>query len=274
MVTLLDGAIGTCLWEMTGENDAVWKHNIKNTEIVETLHRNYIQAGSEIICTNTFGANRLSMKNSDYDVTAVVKAGVAIAKKAAAGTNAKVALDIGPLTDLLEPYGDVSIEEANDIYNEVISAGISEDPDIIFFETFMDIDMLELCALIADTYNKPIFCSMSFEAIGKTMMGNSVSDMITRLEKIKNINAIGMNCSLEPTISLKIIEEFYKTTDKPLIFKPNAGLPQYESGKAISATNEQFFSQEVLKAKNFGTIYIGGCCGTDPSYIRCLKENL
>lgn len=272
-VTILDGAMGTMLWEMSGSSGNVWELNITHSDIVEKLHNLYIKAGSQIIASNTFSVNQFSIKTSAYSVPEIVSAGVKIAKKATQNKNVKVALDIGPLPELLEPYGDLSEEECALAYKEIISAGVNEKPDLILLETFMDIEMLKIAVSVASEFNLPIFCSMTFEPIGKTMMGNSVSDMVFELEKL-NVYAMGLNCSNEPSALMGVIKSFRQFTNKPLIFKPNAGLPSQENGKDVYKSSEETFAQNVLPATNLGEIYIGGCCGTTPEFIKKLTKTI
>ncbi len=266
-ITILDGALGTSLWDMTEDKSPVWKFNLTNPDIVLNLHREFINAGSNIICANTFGANRMSLKGEEYSVSEVATAAVEIAKKAVGDTDVLIACDVGPLTELLEPYGDLTTEDAYEIYTEQIDACMKAGADIIFLQTFMDIEMLKIAAKVASNYDVPLFCSMSFMEIGKTMMGNSVLDMIEELKEF-NVAAIGMNCSLEPEKSLAIIKEFRANTNLPIIFKPNAGLPKFKDGLSTSGTDEEDFAKDVIKAADLGEIYIGGCCGTPPSYIK------
>ncbi|MFI3325172.1 MAG: homocysteine S-methyltransferase family protein [Clostridia bacterium] len=270
-VRLLDGALGTMLWNLSGTTGDVWQLNITQPDTVKKLHEMYIEAGSQIISSNTFSVNCFSIKKSDYTTTEIVSAGVKIAKQAAFGKNVKVTLDIGPLPELLEPYGDLEEEDCIKAYEEIISAGVNEKPDIIFFETFMDVEMLKIAVSVASKYDIPIFCSMTFEPIGKTMMGNSVDDMIANLKEF-DIAAMGINCSNEPSLLMDVIKSFKGKTDKPLIFKPNAGLPSQQNGKDVYKSDEEIFAHDMLASLELGEIYIGGCCGTTPNHIKNLKE--
>ncbi len=271
---LMDGAMGTTIWERVEDKKLVWAYNLENPDVVRGLHREYIAAGSEIILANTFGANALAVERaSAYSVKEVVSAGIRIAREAAAGTGAKVALSAGPLPQLLEPYGDLTGEEAEKLYREQIGSGMEEGPDLILLETFMDVEMLRAAAAVAKGYGVPVFCTMTFEGAGRTIMGNSVQDMIDALTPM-GIDAIGMNCSLGPDMALPIIREFAEKTDLPLIFKPNAGKPVLSAdGRTESPYTAERFAGEVLPALDFAA-YIGGCCGSDPAYIRALREKL
>lgn len=277
-IILLDGAGGTCLWNLA-ENlgyakDPVWKYNMEHPDIVKQVAVDYVEAGSQIILANTFGANGPAVKrSSDYSVEDVVRAGVRLAKEAAFGTDVKVALDIGPLTMLMEPYGDLTEEEAEEIFREQIGAGMKEHPDLILLETFLDLEMLKVAARVAKSYDVPVFCTMTFEGRGRTMMGNRVEDIAEELEEL-GVDAIGLNCSQGPETAIPVILEFAEHTDLPLIFKPNAGKPVLaEDGSVISPYDAAAFVRDVQPALGKVT-YLGGCCGSSPDYIRALKAYL
>lgn len=272
-IHLLDGASGTCLWEKAGKNIPVWRFNIENPEIVVELHKEYIEAGSNIIFTNTFSANREAVEKTDYTVEEIVKAGVKLAKQAAEDTNVKVALDIGPLTELLEPYGDLEEDDAYEIYREQIGAGMSENPDLVVCETFMDIEMLKIAVSVANEYDVPVFCTMSFDKTGRTIMGNSVKDMVDGLSELK-VAAIGLNCSLGPDLALPVIAQFKEYTDLPLIFKPNAGVQTVKDGKTVTEFDVESFVANVIPAIEHGAVYLGGCCGSSPEYIKNIKSKI
>lgn len=277
-VTLMDGAWGTSLWKLAEqagvEQVPVWRYNLEHPEFVEETAKRYIEAGSEIILTNTFTANRLDVKRcSGYGVEEVVTAGVRIAKKAAEGTGVKVALSIGPLSEMMEPYGDLEEEEVTEIYDEMLSAGVAAGADIILFETFIDLNMMKAAVKAAGKYKVPVFCTMAFEPAGKTIFGNSVEQMITELEPL-GISAIGMNCSVAPDEGLGIIEKFRGKTQLPLIFKPNAGKPVLNADGTVSTTfDAERFVEDAAPALGFVS-YIGGCCGSSPEYIAMLKKSL
>ncbi|MDD6159636.1 MAG: homocysteine S-methyltransferase family protein [Oscillospiraceae bacterium] len=277
-VTLLDGATGTYLWKLAEEKgyakDPVWKYNVEHPELVSRLAKDYIAAGAEIILANTFGANGPAVsRSSGYSVAQVVGEGVRLAKEAAAGTDVKVALDIGPLTVMMEPYGDLTEEEAEEIFREQIGAGMSEDPDLVILETFMDLEMLKVAARVAKSYGVPVLCTMTFEARGRTMMGNSVEDIVEELTEL-GVDGLGLNCSLGPVDALPLIRAFAEATDLPLVFKPNAGLPTLdENGHETAAYSAQTFVSEVEPALEL-VRFVGGCCGSDPEYIRALRARL
>ncbi|MBO4429142.1 MAG: homocysteine S-methyltransferase family protein [Clostridia bacterium] len=277
-ITLLDGAVGTTLWgiaEAHGvEKVPVWRYNIEHPEFVEELTRKYLEAGSEIILANTFGANGPSVKRSSpYEPSAVVKAGVEITKKVLAGTGVKTCMSAGPLTEILEPYGDLEEDECREIYEEMINAGVEAGCDMIMVQTFMDLAMMKIAAEVAKSTGLPVFCSMTFEKVGKTMFGNSVQDVIDALAPL-GVDAIGLNCSLGPDLALPIIKEFAEKTDLPIIFKPNAGKPILSSdGTTAAAYTAEQFAIDIKPALEYVS-YVGGCCGSDSTYVKELKKLL
>ena len=273
---LLDGAIGTSLWNKSGDHSPVWIYNIEKPDIVAQLHQEYIDAGSEIIMANTFAANRPSVeRSSDYTVRDVVSSAVRIAKEAAAG-RVKVGLSIGPLPTLIEPYGPLSQEEASEIFAEQISSGMSKKPDLIYMQTFFDLEMLKIAVREAAKYDVPMFCSMSFEKRSRTIMGNSVAQMVEVLTPL-GVEAIGLNCSLGPDAALPVMREFREVTDLPLILKPNVGTSVSSApGKEAQMKyyDAETFVNDLLPALDIGITYLGGCCGSDPTYIALLREKL
>lgn len=271
-IVLLDGAVGTSLWEKAADKQPVWRYNMENPAIVRELHTEMADAGAEIVLANTFGANGGAVSRSPYTVEDVVRTGVRLCRETV-GDRARVALSVGPLTGLLEPYGDVTEDEARTLYAEMIGAGMREKPDLIYLQTFIDLEMLKIAAECARQYDAPLFCSMSFEKVGKTMMGNSVEDMVRELSPYRP-DAVGLNCSLGPELALPILATFRQHTDLPLLFKPNAGKATLVDGQSVSEYGAEQFVAEVLPAIDVGATYIGGCCGANAKHIALLRDAL
>ena len=272
-IVLLDGAIGTCLWEKADDKVPVWRYNIENPAIVKELAAEYAEAGSQIIHTNTFSANRTTLRRSEYTVQQIVSTAVRLTKEAV-GDRAKVSLDVGPLPMLMEPYGDLTEEEAFEMFDEQISAGVSEKPDLISLETFSDADMLRIAAEAAAKHGLPIFTMMTFTEVGKTIMGHSVERFIETIADLP-VTAVGLNCSLGPDKAVPIIASFRQYTDLPLIFKPNAGKPILaEDGSEKVQYDVDTFVEDCMPALDHDVKYIGGCCGSSPAYIRALKNKI
>ncbi len=271
-IVLLDGAVGTSLWEKADDKVPVWRYNIENPKIVTELAVEYADAGAQIILANTFGANRLAMKRTDYTVRQIVSTAVGLTKDAV-GKRAKVALAVGPLPVLMEPYGDLTEEEAFELFDEQISSGIPEKPDVIVLQTFMDADMMRIAAEAAAKHDLPIFSMMTFTEVGKTIMGHSVQYFVDAVKDLP-ISAIGVNCSLGPEKAVSIIASFRQYTDLPLIFKPNAGKPILQDGEEKVQFDVDTFVEDSLPALEHDVKYIGGCCGANASYIRALGKKI
>ena len=271
-IVLLDGAVGTSLWEKSDNKVPVWRYNMENPKIVTELAVEYANAGAQIILANTFGANRLAMKRTDYTVRQIVSTAVGLTKDAV-GKRAKVALAVGPLPVLMEPYGDLTEEEAFELFDEQISSGIPEKPDVIVLQTFMDADMMRIAAEAAAKHDLPIFSMMTFTEVGKTIMGHSVERYVDTVKGLP-ISAIGVNCSLGPEKAVPIIASFRQYTDLPLIFKPNAGKPILQDGEEKVQFDVDTFVTDCLPALDHDVKYIGGCCGANASYIRALGKKI
>ncbi len=269
---IFDGAMGTQLQTKglkTGECPEVL--SITNPGIVEEIHKSYIDAGSMVVYANTFGANSYKLEGCGYTVEEVIKASVSVAKKATKDTNALVALDIGPIGQLMEPTGSMSFNNAYKIFREIIEYGC--EADLIVFETMTDLLELKAGVLAAkETSTKPVICTMTFEENMRTFTGCSVSAMALTMEGL-GVDAIGVNCSLGPVQLKGIIQELSKWTTLPLVVKPNAGLPDPETGK-YDLSPVDFARNMAEGLAPLGVTIMGGCCGTTPEYIKELSNTL
>ena len=247
-------------------------YNLENPAIVKELAEEYVDAGAKIILANTFGANRYAVGKTDYAVQEIVSTGVRLARETIAG-RAKVALAVGPLPLLLEPYGDLTEEDAYAAFDEQISAGVSEKPDVITLQTFMDADMMRIAGEAAAKHNLPIFSMLTFTEVGKTIMGHSVEYFVDAMKDIP-LAGIGINCSLGPDKAVPVIASFREYTDLPLIFKPNAGKPILQDGEEKVQYDIETFVEDCLPALEHDVKYIGGCCGSNAAYIRALGKRI
>ena len=269
---LLDGGMGTMLLAAglpVGMNPMLW--NLTAPEKIAGVHRQYIDAGSQILYTNTFGANRLKLEG-EAEVAEVVRAAIGAARLAAEGTDARIALDVGPIGQLLEPLGTLTFDEAYDIFREIAVAGAEAGADLAVVETMSDLYEVKAAVLaIKENTGLPVWVTMTFEASGRTFLGVSVPAMALTLEGL-GVEALGFNCSLGPKQLMPMVEELRRWTGLPLILKPNAGLPDPETG-AYTITPEEF-AAEMREAAQLGVQYVGGCCGTNPAFIAALKQEL
>ena len=265
---ILDGGFGTQLAARLDVMPEVPETvNITNPDVVSAIHRSYIDAGSDLIYTCTFGANSYKLKGSGYSVAEIVRAAVANARKAAEGTDALVALDIGPIGRMMEPNGDMSFDEAYDIFSEVVRAG--EGTDLIVCETMTDLYELRAAVLAAKEQSTlPVICTMTFEKGGRTFSGTEASSMALTMPGL-GVSALGINCSLGPSDFIPILDEITRWTDLPIIAKPNAGLPDPVTGEYMIGPED--FAREASKFAEHGAKLVGGCCGTTPEYIKALR---
>ena len=235
--------------------------NLKNPELVYSVHKAYADAGADIISTNTFGVNSLKFDN----VSEVVQAAVALAKKA----GKKVALDMGPLGKLLKPSGDLEFEKAYELYKEVILAA-KDNVDIVFFETMTDLYEIKAGVLAAkENCNLPIFVSMMFDSNERLLTGADIETAVTTLEGL-GIDAIGMNCGLGPAEMLPLAKKMRSLTSLPMLLNPNAGLPRSVDGKTVFDVDAESFAEMMKEFASLGVSYLGGCCGTTPAHIKAL----
>lgn len=271
-LVLLDGAVGTSLWEKTDDRGPVWRYNLEQPDIVRELAAEYVDAGAQIVLANTFGANRLAVKRTRYSVREIVSTGVRLTRETV-GTQAKTALAVGPLPVLLEPWGDLSEEDAFELFDEQISSGIDEKPDVIVLQTFMDADMMRIAIKAASRHGLPIFSMLTFTEAGKTIMGHSVERYVETVKDLP-VAAIGINCSLGPEKAIPILASFRQYTDLPLIFKPNAGKPILQENGETVEYDAETFATDCMPALDCDIKYIGGCCGSNASYIRTLRKKI
>lgn len=270
---LLDGGMGTML-QANGlvPGDIPEIMNVTHPELIESIHKSYLDAGSMVVYTNTFGANRSKLEGSGHTVSELIGAGAAIARKAVSSASHKAytALDLGPVGQLLEPTGSLSFEEAYNIFKEQIIAGA--DTDLIVIETMSDLYETKAALLAAkENSDKPVICTMTFEESGRTFTGCSVSAMAMTLEGL-GADAVGVNCSLGPDGLYDILDELASSVSIPIAAKPNAGLPNPETG-AYNTTPEEF-ARQTARLSEIGVKIFGGCCGTSPEFIRLLAKEL
>ena len=267
----LDGGTGTVLQANglpSGTPPEVW--NIENPNAVTELHKSYYKAGSNIVATNTFGVN--CKKYDNYKE--LIAAAFDCAKKArdAFDGDRFIALDIGPTGRLMKPLGDMDFEEAVEIFAANVREGVKCGADLILVETMND-SLETKAAVVAAKENSdlPIFVTNVYDESAKLMTGANPLSMITMLEGL-GVDAIGMNCSLGPDKMIAIVEEFARYSSTPIIVKPNAGLPKVVDGKTVFDKTAEEFSDICKILAQKGAAILGGCCGTNPEYIKMLVD--
>lgn len=274
-IVYLDGGMGTLLQARgltPGEYPERW--NITHPEEITAIHKAYFDAGSNVVCTNTFGANRL--KFSVDELEDIIKAAVQNAKTAREQSINKgetfIALDIGPSGKLLKPLGDLDFEDAVSLFAETVKIGVSCGVDLILIETMNDSYETKAALLAAkENCNLPVIVSNAYNEDGKLMTGASPAAMVAMLEGM-GADAIGANCSLGPKQLRSVALELIETASVPVILKPNAGLPKSIDGKTVFDVTPDEFAADVADLITKGVRVAGGCCGTTPDYIRALTE--
>ncbi|MEC9490384.1 MAG: homocysteine S-methyltransferase family protein [Halanaerobiales bacterium] len=276
-IILFDGAMGTVLQQRgLKAGDVPEKLNIEKREEIIEIHKSYLKSGAEILTTNTFGANALKMKEIDYSVEEVIAAAVENARQAVIESKieAAVALDMGPLGELLEPMGSLSFDEAYSLYQQQVLVGVEAGADLIHIETIADLNEARAAVLAAkENSNLPVFCTLTFEEEGRTFTGSSIRSMISVLEGL-GIDGIGLNCSLGPEKLEPLVEEVLQYSKLPVILQANAGLPVVENEETVFKISPAEYFKPLARLYEKGLAVIGGCCGTNEEFISLIAENL
>lgn len=273
-IQFLDGAMGTQLQAKglpAGASPELFM--MEHGEVIEEVHAAYIDSGSDIIYTNTFGANAKKLSKSQYTVEDIITRAVQLAKSAAKRkAGVRVALDIGPIGEMLEPNGYLPFEKAYELYRQQVVAGEQAGADLVIFETMSDLYEVKAAMLAAKEHTQlPVFVTMSFEADHRTFTGCTTASFALCAEGL-GADAIGINCSLGPDQILPIAEELAAMTNLPLIIKANAGLPDpITNTYSIDAAE---YARMLLPYTKLPLAYVGGCCGTTPQFIRELRNVL
>ena len=266
----LDGGFGTMLQAagmQPGEHPEHW--NLTHPDAVRKIHLAYCDAGSNMICANTFGANLL--KFSKEELERIIPAAIANAKWACANTKTEVphfvALDIGPTGRLLKPFGDLDFEDAVAVFAETVRIGAAAGADVIFIETMNDSYETKAAVLAAkENCDLPVFVSNAYGADGKLMTGADPAAMVAMLEGL-GVDALGANCSLGPAQLTPVVKELLECACVPVLLKPNAGLPRVENGETVFDVAPAEFAEQMAAAVKLGVHALGGCCGTTPAHI-------
>jgi len=266
-----DGGTGTVLESMgleVGKAPEMW--NLEHPEKIESLHRAYIEAGANIIKTNTFGVNRKKYQN----YRELIRAAISILRRAAEGReDVYIAFDMGPLGSLLSPFGDMDFEEAVSIFSDSARVAFEEGVDLILIETMNDAYETKAAVLGAKEAapDLPIFVTNVYDERGKLMTGADPEAMICMLEGL-GVSAIGMNCSLGPGKMAELLPRFIKSASVPVIVNPNAGLPSVIDGVTVFDCDKEEYARVMRDMALSGAHILGGCCGTTPEYIKLLVD--
>lgn len=270
-----DGAMGTMLQRQgiqPGELPEVW--NMTREDVIFKIHKSYLEAGCDILKSNTFGVNPFKMKNCGYTCEELTAKGIQLAKRAIAetGKEAFVALDIGSLGKLLEPLGDLPFEEACNAFAPVCTAGEQAGADLCLIETMNDAYEIKAAVLAAKEHTSlPVIVTMVFDENGKLLTGADMEAAVALLEGLR-VDAIGLNCGFGPDVMKKFLPRLREITSLPIVVNPNAGLPVVVDGKTSYLVEPEDFASIMKEIARDGASILGGCCGTSPEHIRALTE--
>jgi 5-methyltetrahydrofolate--homocysteine methyltransferase len=265
-----DGAIGSILQKnglKPGQRPDIM--NITAPDVVESIQRQYTEAGSEILLTNTLGANAHALKGTGYSVEEIIRAAVAVTKRACDG-RALTALDIGPIGEFISPFGALSFDASYELYKTQVIAGEKAGADLVAIETMSDLMEVKAVILAAkENTSLPVFAMMTFDKSGRTFTGCRPESFAVTAERL-GAAALGINCSLAPEDIYPIAEKLVACTSLPVIIKPNAGLPNKETG--AYDVGPEAFARQMAEFAQLGVKIIGGCCGSTPAFIAALKK--
>ncbi len=274
-VLIVDGGMGTMIQAKgispKGPPEML---NITHPHIIEEIHRAYVEAGADIIETNSFGSSRVKLSNYGLDHKAyeLSRCAAEIARRAAKDA-ALVAGSVGPLGRILRPVGDLPFEEAYRAFREQIRGLRDGGADLIFVETMSDIREARAAVMAAHDEGMPVVAMMTFQEDGRTLLGVSPEAAAVALEAL-GVVALGANCSTGPERMLAVAERMASATHLPLIFMPNAGIPQMVDGKTVFPMGPEEFVKLAPRFVEAGAWIMGGCCGTTPEHIRLLRERV
>ena len=277
-ILILDGATGTELqkYNFLEGVSTPEELNIKFPERIQKIYSAYIDGGSDIILANTFGANRLKLSQYKLDtkIKEIINAGVSVAKEEAKRTNSFVAGDISSVGSYIYPLGNVSFDDVYGAFKEQAQILSDSGCDLIIIETMTEIKELKTAILaVKDVCDLPVIAQMSFTKEGTTVTGTDILSFISMAESL-GADAIGMNCSVGPKTLLEFAKFMSENTNLPISFKPNAGMPQYINRQTVFPGTSEEFVNVCLQAYNYGINMFGGCCGTNPEYIKLLSDKL
>lgn len=257
-----------------GELPETW--NVDHAEEITGIHQSYIEAGSDIILTNTFGANALKFHDGSHPLEEIVHAAVQNVRNAISrsGVQRKVyaALDVGPTGKLLKPMGDLEFEDAYEAFRQVMVYGEQAGVDLIHIETMSDTYELKAAVLAAKENTKlPVFATAIFDERKKLLTGADVPAVVSLLEGLR-VDALGINCGLGPEQMLPVLEELLSYSSVPVIVKPNAGLPKQRGNETFYDVLPEDFARTMRDIAEKGAAVVGGCCGTTPEHIRHMAD--
>lgn len=275
-ILFFDGGFGSLLIEKGIKYEGISELlNFGDEKLIIDIHKAYIEAGSNFITTNTFSANKLKLKDTEYSVDDIVTKAISNAREAIkqSSKNVYIAQTISATGKLLYPNGDLSFDDAYDIFKEQVIAGDKASCDVFLLETFMDLNELRACVLACkENSDKPIFTTMTFEENGKTLTGTDPKTFVNVIQNL-GVDVLGVNCSLGPDKMHGIVKEICEYSNIPVLVQPNRGIPKVINGVTVYDVDKLQFLEQMIEICKSGVHIIGGCCGTNPQFIKTLVDN-
>lgn len=273
---VFDGGMGTMLQSSglpAGASPDEW--NITHPDAVRAVHAAYLDAGAQVITSNTFGSTKPRLKRSTYQPAELAKAGVLLVREAiaASGKTAFAALDIGPLGEFLEPLGDLTEEEALAFFRGPIEAGVAAGADCILIETMSALDEALVAVKAAKEFGAglPVLCTLTYSPAGRLMTGETIETVVAALEEA-GADALGCNCGVGPEQLVSLLPRFVASAHVLLVMQPNAGLPEYRDGQTVYLVGPDAFAEQMQTLASGGVWGLGGCCGTTPEHTARLVQ--
>lgn len=270
-VIVFDGAMGTMIQReglVGGEIPDLY--NVENPEIVKKIQKEYVDAGADIITTNTFGSNSFKLNETPYSVDTVISAAVNIIKEIR--KDQLIALGLSSTGKLLEPIGSLTFEDAYNTFKEQVIAGVNAGADIILLETFSDLQETRAAILACkENSSVPVFCTMTFQDNGRTLTGTDPKTFVNVVQDL-GIDVLGVNCSLGPKEIAPIVEEILEYSLLPVMVQPNAGLPVLENNETVFKLTKEEYVDQLKPLMEKGIAVVGSCCGSDPSFTKLIKK--
>ena len=272
---IFDGAMGTVIYEKGIFLNACYDElNLTNPDLIKSIHQSYVDAGADVILTNTFGANRIKLEK--YGLADKVKeiniAGVNLARSTS--EDVYVLASIGSNLSSGEILTSENLERIKDSYKEQISILVDAGVDGIIFETFFDVEELLLASSIAKEFDIPVIASMTLTKEMETPKGLNIVTALKKLDKSQAVDILGLNCSIGPHAMLSAVEKVIGSISKPLVVQPNAGHPQKRDGRMIYLSTPEYFTSYCKNYINLGVMGVGGCCGTNIEHIKEMARTI
>ncbi|MEG0255856.1 homocysteine S-methyltransferase family protein [Vagococcus sp.] len=270
-ILVFDGAMGTMLQKhnlpiMDIQSE---RFNQSHPEIVSLIHRSYVEAGSDILTTNTFQSN--SNKLDSKELPSVIKQAVKLARSA----NPRfVAYDMGPIGKMMPPQGDLTFEEAYELFKEQAILAEEAGVDLVIIETMWDLREAKAAILAVKEHTElPVFVTMTFQKNGRTLVGTDALTAALSLQEY-GADAIGVNCSFGPVELLPVVQTMINHGTVPIIVQANAGLPEIIDNKSVYRMTVEEYKQAVNQLLDLGVKVVGGCCGTTPEFIQAICQSI